>query len=134
MGQGTLSVVSPLNMVCNDHHEFELSVGHAMDVLRTDYPSILTANPDFTIYDENLELIDPSGVQLNGVQNYRAAFGVIHATVRTFYCSDRSGLTFRMCFDKARQNIRVHWNAQMIPKALFGGYKTTLHVDGISVY
>jgi hypothetical protein len=39
-----------------------------------------------------------------------------------------------MCFDKARQNIRIHWNAQVIPKAIFGGYKTTLHVDGISVY
>jgi hypothetical protein len=50
------------------------------------------------------------------------------------YCPELSGLTFRMCFDKARQNIRIHWNAQVIPKAIFGGYKTTLHVDGISVY
>lgn len=132
--QGIPFVVSPLDMVCNDQHEFELSVGHAMDVLRTDYPSILTVNPDFTIYDENFELIDPSGVQLHGVQNYKAAFGLVHAIIGIFYCPERSGLTFRMCFDKARQNIRVHWNAQVIPKALFGGYKTTLHVDGISVY
>jgi len=36
---------SPLDMLCKDQHEFELSVGHAMDVLRTDYPSILTVNP-----------------------------------------------------------------------------------------
>lgn len=28
-----------------DQHEFELSVGHAMDTLRTDYPDILTNNP-----------------------------------------------------------------------------------------
>jgi len=39
-----------------------------------------------------------------------------------------------MCFDKARQNIRIHWNAEVIPKAIFGGHKSTLHVDGISVY
>lgn len=39
-----------------------------------------------------------------------------------------------MCFDKARRNIRIHWNAQVIPKAIFGGYKTTLYADGISVY
>jgi hypothetical protein len=28
-----------------DEHEFELSVGHAMDTLRTDYPKILTLSP-----------------------------------------------------------------------------------------
>lgn len=105
-----------------------------MDILRDDYQVILTSNPDFSIYDPNLELIDPSGVHLHGVNNYKAAFSLIHALVGLFYCPERSGLTFRMCFDKARQNIRIHWNAQVIPKAIFGGYKTTLHVDGISVY
>ena len=69
-----------------------------------------------------------------GVKNYKAAFRLLHAVVGIFYCPERSSLTFRMCFDKARQNIRVSWNAQVIPKAIFGGYKTTLHVDGISVY
>jgi len=93
--------------------------------------SIIT---DFSIYDPNLELIDPSGVQLHGVNNYRAAFHLLHALVGIFYCPERSGMTFRMCYDKARQNIRIHWNAQVIPKAMFGGYKSTLHVDGISVY
>lgn len=73
-------------------------------------------------------------MHLYGVNNYKAAFGLMHALVGLFYCPERSGLTFRMCFDKARQNIRIHWNAQVIPKAIFGGYKTTLHVDGISVY
>jgi Uncharacterized conserved protein (DUF2358) len=89
---------------------------------------------DFSIYDPNLEVIDPSGVHLHGVKNYESAFRLLHALVGLFYCPDRSSLTFRMCFDKARQNIRIHWNAQVIPKAIFGGYKTTLHVDGISVY
>ena len=54
--------------------------------------------------------------------------------VGIFYCPDQSDLKFRMCFDKARQNIRIHWNARVVPKAIFGGYKTTLHVDGISIY
>ena len=81
-----------------------------------------------------MEVIDPTGVTLHGVNNYKSAFRVLHALVGLVYCPERSGLTFRMCFDKARQNIRIHWNAQVIPKAIFGGYKTTLHVDGISVY
>lgn len=89
---------------------------------------------DYSIYDDNLQLIDPSGVQLHGVKNYKAAFNLIHVLVGIFYCPEQSDMTFRMCFDKARQNIRIHWNAQVIPKALLGGYKSTLHVDGISVY
>jgi hypothetical protein len=125
---------SPLEMICKDQQEFELSVGHAMDTLRDDYPQILTKNPDYSIYDSELELVDPSGVRLHGVKNYKNVFRLLHAIVGIFYCPERSGLTFRMCFDKARQNIRIHWNAQVIPKALFGGYKTTLHVDGISIY
>ncbi|KAG7342085.1 DUF2358 domain containing protein [Nitzschia inconspicua] len=125
---------SPLEMICKDQQEFELQVGHAMDTLRDDYPHILTKNPDYSIYDSQLELVDPSGVRLHGVKNYKNVFRLLHAIVGIFYCPERSGLTFRMCFDKARQNIRIHWNAQVIPKAIFGGYKTTLHVDGISIY
>jgi len=132
-GQG-IPAGSPLEMICKDQHDFEMQVGHAMDVLRQDYPCILSENPDYSIYDDNLELIDPTGVRLLGVNNYKAAFRLLHAVVGIFYCPERSGLTFRMCYDKARQNIRIHWNAQVIPKAIFGGYKTTLHVDGISVY
>jgi hypothetical protein len=89
---------------------------------------------DFSIYDKNLEVIDPSGVRLYGLDNYKGAFSLLHAIVNIFYCPERSILTFRMCYDKARQNIRIHWNAQVIPKAIFGGVKKPLHVDGISVY
>jgi hypothetical protein len=39
-----------------------------------------------------------------------------------------------MCYDKARQNIRIHWNVQVVPREIFGGSRTTAHVDGISVY
>jgi hypothetical protein len=95
---------------------------------------LVIPSPDYSIYDSQLELVDPSGVRLHGVKNYKNVFRLLHAIVGIFYCPDRSGLTFRMCFDKARQNIRIHWNAQVIPKAIFGGYKTTLHVDGISIY
>ena len=121
-------------MICKDQNDFELDVGHAMDTLKTDYQKILTQNPDFSIYDRNIEVIDPSGVKLHGISNYKNSFRLIHAIVNIFYCPERSSLSFKMCFDNARQNIRISWNAQVIPKAIFGGYKTTLHVDGISVY
>jgi hypothetical protein len=114
--------------------DFELSVGHALDVLRRDYPKILVESPDFSIYDSNMELVDPSGVTLHGIATYRNSFRVLHALVKFIYCPERSLLTFRMCFDQARQTIRVHWNAQVVPRTIFGGVHRPLHVDGISVY
>jgi len=81
-----------------------------------------------------MELIDPSGFHVHGVRNYENAIRLVHTLVSLFYCPEQSDLTFRMCFDKARQNIRIHWNAHVVPKAIFGGEKTTLHVDGISIY
>ncbi|CAB9522442.1 Uncharacterized conserved protein (DUF2358) [Seminavis robusta] len=129
---------SPLSMICEDAKEeedsFEIHVGRALDTLRSDYPNMLVEQPDLAIYDKELEVIDPSGVKLHGIKNYKNAFRLMHAIVQVFYCPERSGLQYRMCYDTARQNIRVSWNAHVIPKALFGGVRTTLHVDGISVY
>ena len=78
--------------------------------------------------------MDPAGVKIHGVQNYKNAFRVVHTVVNLFYCPERSLLTFRLVYDWARNEIRVSWNAEVVPKAIFGGTKTTLHVDGISVY
>ena len=114
--------------------EFELRVGRALDILRSDYPDILTKQPNFNIYSNDIEVVDPSGVKVHGLSAYKNSFRILHALVRFIYCPARSTLTFRMCFDKARQNIRIHWNAEVIPREIFGGSRTTLHVDGISVY
>jgi len=125
---------TPLGMIVDERHEFELALGKCLDTLRQDYPKILINNPDFSIYHEKLETIDPSGVKLHGLKNYKQAWNFVHAIINVFYCPERSGLTFKMVYDMARNNIRVSWNAEIVPKAIFGGTKTTLHVDGISVY
>eukprot|EP00537_Pseudo-nitzschia_pungens_P013358 CAMPEP_0172383556 /NCGR_PEP_ID=MMETSP1061-20121228/1414_1 /TAXON_ID=37318 /ORGANISM="Pseudo-nitzschia pungens, Strain cf. pungens" /LENGTH=472 /DNA_ID=CAMNT_0013111841 /DNA_START=202 /DNA_END=1620 /DNA_ORIENTATION=+ len=125
---------SPSSSSIYDRNEFEMQVGRAMDTLRDDYPNILVKDPDYSIYSADMELIDPSGFHVHGVRNYENAIRLVHTLVSLFYCPEQSDLTFRMCFDKARQNIRIHWNAHVVPKAIFGGEKTTLHVDGISIY
>jgi len=133
---GTGEDVSSSDPLINsyDRQEFEMQVGRAMDTLRDDYPEFLVQDLDYSIYDADLELIDPSGFHLHGVKNYEKAISLVHTLVGLFYCPDESDVKFRMCFDKARQNIRIHWNARIVPRAIFGGYKTTLHVDGISIY
>jgi Uncharacterized conserved protein (DUF2358) len=79
-------------------------------------------------------VVDPSGFTLHGIQNYKQAFNLVHGIINVFYCPEKSLLTFRIVYDCARHNIRVSWNSEVVPKAIFGGVKTALHVDGISVY
>lgn len=114
--------------------EFEIGVGRALDVLRKDYPFMLTEQPNLSIYCKDVEFVDPSGVRLHGLSAYKNSFRLLHAIVKFIYCPARSSLTFRMCFDQARNNIRIHWNAEVVPREIFGGSRTTAHVDGISIY
>lgn len=117
-----------------EQREFELKLGKAMDTLRTDYPEMLTRNPDFTIYDPNIEVVDPSGVTLHNISNYKASFNFLHAIINLLYCPESSTLTYRLIYDCARKNIRVSWNAELIPRAIYGGGSKPFYVDGISVY
>lgn len=115
--------------------EFELALGKAMDTLRNDYPYLLTNNPDFSIYHDDIEVIDPSGVTLHSIQSYKTSFEFIHMVVKLFYCAESSSLTFRLAYDCARKVIRISWNAELVPRQLYGGImRNHLHVDGISVY
>jgi hypothetical protein len=131
---------SALNMALTDNEmsqseqEFEMHVGRALDTLRSDYPGILTDQPNFSIYDADLEVVDPSGVKVHGLTAYKNAFRFLHGIVKVLYCPTKSDITFRMCYDKARQCIRIHWNAKVVPREIFGGARTTSYVDGISCY
>ena len=114
--------------------EFELKLGKAMDTLRKDYPDLLIKSPQFSIYDPMIEVVDPSGVTLHSLKSYKTSFQFLHMVVKLFYCPEQSGLQFRLIYDCARKNIRVSWNAILIPRAIYGGSRNRLHVDGISVY
>lgn len=138
--------VTALEMVCNDassesttfqqfdKNEFEMHVGRALDTLRRDYPKILLEDPDYAIYDPRVVVVDPSGVRVRGLTAYKNAFRLLHTLVRILYCPSKSGISMRLCYDQARCVIRIHWNAYVVPREIFGGSRTTNHVDGISVY
>jgi len=115
-------------------NEFKMAVGRAIDTLRSDYPDILTKSPDFSIYHDDIEVVDPSGVTLHGLRDYKFSFRIVHALVQFFYCPSDSTLTFRLMYDSNRNSVRVSWNAVLIPRSIYGGQRNELHVDGISVY
>jgi len=131
---GIANPSSTLSMMVDQQREFEINLGRAVDTLKRDYPKLLTRDPSWNIYHSDLEVIDPTGVSLHGLSNYKRAFSFIHAVVYMFYCEEKSLLTFRSTYDWARKCIRISWNVELVPKMIMGGTRNTLHVDGISEY
>jgi len=121
-----------LKMINDERREFELNLGKALDTLKKDYPDMLTKGPDFDIYTDDVDMVDPTGFTLHGLKNYKTFFQVLHSFISFFYCPESSGLTFRLIYDWNRSAIRVSWNAVLIPK--LGGVRNKVHVDGISIY
>jgi hypothetical protein len=90
---------------------------------------LLFESADFGIYDEKISVVDPSGVQLTGLDKYKSAFAFFQTFIG-FWFSARSSLQFRMVYDFPRSSIRISWNAILIPKVL----GKPIFVDGISYY
>jgi hypothetical protein len=89
---------------------------------------------DFSIYAPDIRVVDPSGVQLQGLSNYKTAFAFLQTIVRFFYNTavTASYVQHRMVYDFARQSIRISWNAVLTPKVM--GDSARVYIDGISVY
>lgn len=85
---------------------------------------------EFSIYHDEINLVDPSGVQLTGLKNYKTAFHFLQTMISFLYSPSKSGIQIRMVYDFTRSSIRVSWNAVLHPKL---GNKP-LYVDGISLY
>eukprot|EP00979_Chaetoceros_neogracilis_P001510 scaffold259_cov226-Chaetoceros_neogracile.AAC.4 len=130
---GTRSLPPLLRDMADERREFEMNLGKAMDTLRKDYPDMLHKTPEFSIFHDDISVVDPSGVQLSGIQNYKNSFSFLQTIVRFFYSKPGSYVQSRMVYDFARQSIRISWNAVLVPKVV-GNKKNALYVDGISIY
>mmetsp|Transcript_17443 Transcript_17443/g.33068 ORF Transcript_17443/g.33068 Transcript_17443/m.33068 type:complete len:238 (-) Transcript_17443:209-922(-) len=122
-----------LQDMVKERREFEMNLGKAMDTLRKDYPMMLHKSPDFSIYHDEISVLDPSGVQLTGLKNYKNSFGFLQTIVRFFYNTSESCVQNRMVYDFARQSIRISWNVMLVPKVV-GNRRNALYFDGISIY
>jgi len=122
-----------LSKMVDERREYELNLGKAMDVLRKDYPTMIHKTPDFSIYHDEIKVVDPSGVQISGISNYKSSFSFVQTMSKFFYNMDESTVQYRMVYDFARQSIRIPWNAVLVPKVV-GNRRNALYLDGISVY
>mmetsp|Transcript_12215 Transcript_12215/g.23817 ORF Transcript_12215/g.23817 Transcript_12215/m.23817 type:complete len:242 (+) Transcript_12215:376-1101(+) len=120
-----------LQEMVDEQRELQMDVGKSMDVLRKDYPYFLKRAPDFSIYHDSIKIKDSTGkAQLSKLSSYKNAFYVMRTMISLIYDTDRSVLQNRMVYDSTRTQIRVSFNAMLVPK--LGG--RPVHVDGISVY
>lgn len=90
-----------------------------------------TLPPDFSIYHPDITVVDPSGVQLTGLDSYKSSIKFMQQFIKFWFQIDKSGLQFRLVYDFARSSIRVSWHAVLIPKVPLG---KPLHLDGICMY
>lgn len=124
-----------LRDMVDEQRELQLNVGRAMDVLRKDYPDFLKRVPDFSIYHDSVSLSASDGqIQLSKLPSYKKALRVVRTMLSLLYDSDRSVVQSRMVYDSARRQIRVSFNAMLVPKLGALTMGRTVHIDGISVY
>mmetsp|Transcript_10075 Transcript_10075/g.18126 ORF Transcript_10075/g.18126 Transcript_10075/m.18126 type:complete len:249 (+) Transcript_10075:116-862(+) len=120
-----------LQGMVDEQRELQMNVGKAMDVLRKDYPYFLKRAPDYSIYHDSISVSASDGkIQLSKLPSYKKAFSGIRTMLSFLYDTDRSVIQSRMVYDSTKTQIRVSYNAMLVPK--MGG--KPVHVDGISVY
>lgn len=129
------SNLSPfLQEMVDEQRELQMNVGKAMDTLRKDYPYFLKQAPDYSIYHDNISLKAHDGqIQLSKLTSYKKALGLGRSALSLVYDADRSIIQSRMIYDPTRTELRVSYNAMLVPK-IMGVTGRTVHVDGISVY
>lgn len=120
-----------LQQITDERQNFHVNLGKAMDTLRKDMPYILKESPDYSIYHKEITVVDPSGVQLTGIDNYKSSIKFLQQFVNFWFQTERNSLQYRLVYDFARSSIRVSWHAVLVPKMPMG---KPLHVDGISMY
>mmetsp|Transcript_16967 Transcript_16967/g.41779 ORF Transcript_16967/g.41779 Transcript_16967/m.41779 type:complete len:327 (-) Transcript_16967:751-1731(-) len=110
-------------------HEFWLNVGQVIDTIQSDYPDIFDASPDFTIYEPTIELTDPSGVSLRGLQLYKNCFTVLRLMRRGMASVDVRCKVCHSGWDPYL--VRARWNVAFSSRIQPG---RTYFIDGVSAY
>jgi len=110
----------------DSNSEFELNKGRACDALRSDFETFWERPLEWSIYRNDVEVIDPSGFQIKGVTAYKAAlFGLrLFKSVATDHVEM---LRLRLRYDHPARVIEAQWYSKWHVKAFKDAY-----VSGVS--
>ena len=88
---------------------FKLNQGRAIDILRHDYPAFFTQKPDLSIFTSALELHDPSGKRLKGLNQYEKIFDMLRFLRSS--CMQDAQITYRLVVSD--DTIKVRWSTKL---------------------
>lgn len=135
MGPPIFSVSTTPSRLERDTSLYQLNLGCCIDTLCADYPLLLEAEPDLSIFAEPFELHDPSGVKLRGLTQYRRLFEML----RFIRCTamQEAEVGYRLMITDGE--LRVRWTAKLLMREpAFGLHPIDtprhIHLDGTSVY
>eukprot|EP01082_Thalassiosira_pseudonana_P009422 g8338.t1 g8338 contig29:287246-288154(+) len=135
-----------LQEMVDEQRELQMNVGRAMDVLRKDYPYFLKRSPDYSIYSPQIQLHysqNNNHILSKSLPTYKSTLSLTRSMLSLLYDPDRSVIQNRMVYDSTRCQIRISFNAMLVPKQMIGIggafgsvglLGRTVHLDGISVY
>lgn len=118
--------------------EFELNQGRAIDTLRYDYPRLFDANPDLSLFRDDVIMRMPAGERLlgrapqvlRGKRQYEKVFAALRFARRTGM--QDAEVTYRLTIHGAV--IRMRWSAKLHLRDPALGLQRLDIVDGVSVY
>lgn len=110
-------------------NEFRLNVGKVIDTLQSDYPVLFETEPDFSIYEDSIELTDPSGVSIRGLSMYKFLYALLRMLRYTMASVEVKSKVCYAGWDPLK--VRVRWNVAF-SSVLSPG--RTYFVDGVSAY
>ncbi|KAJ1636251.1 hypothetical protein T492DRAFT_960672 [Pavlovales sp. CCMP2436] len=110
--------------------DFRLNVGKVIDTLQADYPVLFEEAPDFSIFEPGIELTDPSGVSIRGINMYRPCFSLLRLAR---YAMASVEMKSKVCYAAGWDpyKVRVRWNLSFSTMLSPG---RTYFVDGVSAY
>lgn len=127
--QGQIDIIKELQRKkLNRSPDFEANVGKVIDTLMKDYRDFFHRVPNFDIYTNDIKVMDPSGVRLNGKLFYKQFFAMLRL-VKTV-ALDRTLINYKVSYDWAEQEVKVQWNLKIWLRAL----SNPRYIDGISRY
>lgn len=136
----TSTILVSTTLVSSSHHrehrepsEYDLNVGRLIDALSDDYPRMLLAEPDLSLFRDEVTLHFSGGsgpaATIRGKQAYRTALKTVRS-VHRMIAAGEAEIGYRMAVSDGA--VRVRWTARLWVRQPLGSGRAI--VDGISVY
>eukprot|EP00181_Compsopogon_caeruleus_P001411 CAMPEP_0184682418 /NCGR_PEP_ID=MMETSP0312-20130426/7226_1 /TAXON_ID=31354 /ORGANISM="Compsopogon coeruleus, Strain SAG 36.94" /LENGTH=357 /DNA_ID=CAMNT_0027134069 /DNA_START=74 /DNA_END=1147 /DNA_ORIENTATION=+ len=109
--------------------DYHANVGKVIETLRADYPEILTRDPDFSIYTDNILFRDRVAYDIQGKDAYASFFWALRLHCRIFFSATSVEIT-SLFHDDREGIIHLRWRMWGLPRLLFRGGRSSASSRG----